>query len=328
MRSDLKDMKEDCSERKSVEAENEITPQSVSVRKPYPGVVQAIGIFILCFIIRIVIGLVTRIPADAVGISTVDQGLFCSLISIVVVLVFTYRKTNVPIREAFSLKAFNLMLVLPLVIAIIGISIISSEIDNVTRIFVPMPPEILDFLLKNALHDITQLQRIVFRVFLIPVAEEALFRGVILHGFLKRYSTKQAIIASALLFGVAPLNPWSLVLVVLGGIFLAWLLVYTKSLFACILAHMTMNAITLIVVSILGLRISGYSVMPTETVQFQPWWFDIMGVVITCVGIAGIIFLKRKSEGWKYADFKSSTVNLEKTYGSVVRFSIQFNYIF
>lgn len=292
MRSDLKDMKEDCSERKTVEPENEITPQSM--RKPYPGVVQVFGILFLVFIVDIVIDLMISIPADALGIAKIDRMLFPSFTAIIIVLVFTYRKTKVSFREVFKVKTFSPMFVLPLIITIIGISVIGSEIDNISHILVPMPTKLHDIMREIAAPSMTAWTKIVFPILLMPLVEEALFRGVILHGFLKRYSTKQAIIVSAILFGVAHLNPWQMVPAFMVGIFLAWLVVYTRSLFTCILGHMIMNAIPFILVSVLGLKIRGYSIIPTETVQFQPWWFDVMGVVLICVGITGIIFLKRK----------------------------------
>jgi membrane protease YdiL (CAAX protease family) len=295
-------MKEDYSERKTVEPENEITPQSV--RKPYPGVVQAFGILLLVFIATIAILLMISIPANALGIAKTDQISFVCFTAMMVVLVFTYRQTKVSFREVFKVKTFSPMYVLPIIITIIGISVIASEIDNISRLLVPMPPGLFDFMRKIATLRITSWTKIVFTILLIPVLEEALFRGVILRGFLKRYSTKKAIIVSALLFGVAHLNPWNMVPVFMGGIFLAWLMVSTRSIFTCILGHMTFNAIPCIVFSFLGLQIRGYSGMPTETVQFQPWWFDMMGVVMICVGIVGIIFLKKKQ---RYGSIQSAT---------------------
>lgn len=294
--------KEDCSERKTVEPENEITPQSV--RKPYPGVVQAFGILLLDLIAYIVIALMISIPADALGIAKIDRTLFASFTSITAVLVFTYRKTKAPFREVFKVKTFNPMFVLPLIITIIGISVIASEIDNILRIFLPMPTEFFEIMREIATPSMTDWTKIVFTILLMPLVEEALFRGIILRGFLKRYSTEQAIFISAIVFSIAHLNPWQMVSAFMGGIFLGWLLVYTRSLYMCILGHMTMNAIPFIVVSILKLQISGYSVISTEKIQFQPWWFDVMGVVLICVGITAIIFLKKKQ---RYGSIQSVT---------------------
>ena len=147
MRSDWKNMKEDCSERKTVEPENEITPQSV--RKPYPGIVQAFGLLLLGLIAYIVIALMISILADTLGIAKIDRMLFTSFIATMVVLVFAYRKTKVPFREVFKVKTFNPMFVLPLIITIIGISVIASEIDNILRIFLPMPSAFHDILIKK-----------------------------------------------------------------------------------------------------------------------------------------------------------------------------------
>lgn len=285
-------MQENCSERKTVEPKNEITPQSA--RKPYPGFDQAVGILFLIFIAAIVIALMISIPANALGIARTDQISFVCFTATLVVLVFAYRQTRVSFGEVFIVKTFNPMFVIPLFITIIGLSVIVSEIDNISRILVPMPTKLFDFMMKSATAHITSWTKILFTILLIPIVEEALFRGVILRGFLKRYSTKKAIILSAILFAVAHLNPWNLVPAFMGGIFLAWLIVTARSLFTCILGHMAFNAIPLIIVSLPGLEIKGYSGMPTEAVQFQPLWFDMMGVLMICVGIVGIIFLKRK----------------------------------
>lgn len=80
-------------------------------------------------------------------------------------------------------------------------------------------------------------------VILGPILEELLFRGVILHGFLRNYSRRKAVVASALLFGVYHVNPWQAVgASVLGLLFGSWRAT-TGSLLPGIAGHMVLNGI-------------------------------------------------------------------------------------
>jgi hypothetical protein len=74
-----------------------------------------------------------------------------------------------------------------------------------------------------------------------PVGEELFFRGLVLRGFLSRYSVTKAVWASALLWAVSHLNPWQAVGALPLGLVLAWLVVRTGSLIPAIIGHMIAN---------------------------------------------------------------------------------------
>lgn len=74
-----------------------------------------------------------------------------------------------------------------------------------------------------------------------PVFEELLFRGIILDGFLKRYRPTVAIFWSALIFGVAHLDPVQGTAAFFVGLLLGWLFWKTGSLFLCMLMHILNN---------------------------------------------------------------------------------------
>jgi membrane protease YdiL (CAAX protease family) len=76
-----------------------------------------------------------------------------------------------------------------------------------------------------------------------PVLEEMLFRGIILRSFLHRYSRRDAILASAFLFGLAHLNIYQFAVGVGLGIILGWLYERTRSLWPCILLHSSYNSL-------------------------------------------------------------------------------------
>ena len=76
-----------------------------------------------------------------------------------------------------------------------------------------------------------------------PILEEMFFRGIILEGFLKNYSPRKAIIWSAIIFGIAHLNPWQAIGAFLAGLLIGWAYVKTKSLIPGIMIHFTNNFI-------------------------------------------------------------------------------------
>jgi membrane protease YdiL (CAAX protease family) len=69
-----------------------------------------------------------------------------------------------------------------------------------------------------------------------------LFRGVILRGFLRRYSRTFAILWSAALFGIAHLNLYQFMTAFAIGVVGGWLYERCRSLWPCILLHATYNS--------------------------------------------------------------------------------------
>jgi uncharacterized protein len=80
-------------------------------------------------------------------------------------------------------------------------------------------------------------------VLLGPLAEELLFRGLILNGFLKNYPARKAILVSAFLFAVYHVNPWQIPLAFVLGIVLGAWRVGTGSLWPGIAGHVIANAL-------------------------------------------------------------------------------------
>ena len=77
-----------------------------------------------------------------------------------------------------------------------------------------------------------------------PILEELLFRGGVTKVLLKKYTPAQAIIFSALIFGVFHLNPVQIVGASLMGLLLAWVYYKTASLIPCILMHIVNNTLS------------------------------------------------------------------------------------
>jgi len=86
------------------------------------------------------------------------------------------------------------------------------------------------------------------------------------------------------------MNPWQFLSALGGGVLLGWLFVRTRSLVPCILGHALFNSAAFST-SYLPFQIVGFNTVPNGgSVQFQPVWFDALGLGLT---IAGLLLLKR-----------------------------------
>lgn len=80
-----------------------------------------------------------------------------------------------------------------------------------------------------------------------PIAEEYLFRGLMMRKMLKwNISPWYAIIGSSIMFGLIHLNPAQIPGAIILGIFMAWMCYRTRSLIPGIIIHITNNTLCLI----------------------------------------------------------------------------------
>lgn len=87
----------------------------------------------------------------------------------------------------------------------------------------------------------TSIMAVVGPVLLAPFLEEIIFRNYILKGMLTTYSSQKAIIASALLFGLAHYYPHQLVGALPLGLFFGWIYYKTRSVGVTIVLHAVAN---------------------------------------------------------------------------------------
>jgi len=97
--------------------------------------------------------------------------------------------------------------------------------------------------MQRLLEDIFTKDLIWSAVLAAPIVEEILLRGIILDGFLKRYSPTKAIVWSAAIFGIMHLNPVQSVGAFILGLALGWLYYRTRSLWLCIFLHFVNNSV-------------------------------------------------------------------------------------
>jgi len=206
------------------------------------------------------------------------------LLSFSLVLRWAYKKTNQTDERVFPFTWFSPGIIFPLIMLLVGTSIITSEVDNILRYFLPMPSflfEIEDNLFTSRLGAIT------LCIIVAPITEELLIRGIILRSFLRHYNPLKAIVISALLFGFFHLNPYQFFSAFVGGLILGWVYFKIGSLWPCIIAHAFFNSIDFIFSGIPGYTTE---ISPDTRVVFQPIWVDVLGII--CV-IAGILILSK-----------------------------------
>jgi len=92
----------------------------------------------------------------------------------------------------------------------------------------------------------------IYIILLGPIPEEVIFRGIILHGFLKHYQPLKAILLSSLLFGIVHFFSNQLVSAFICGCFTGFVYWQTGSLFLCIIVHSLNNFSWLISAHLLG----------------------------------------------------------------------------
>ena len=201
-------------------------------------------------------------------------------IAIVIILAHGCRQNGESFRQAFPVRPFRAVLLPPMLFALLGLNIIVSELDNLLQRVLPVPEWFAKFFAEGGPELLFML------VVLAPVLEELFFRGLMLRGFLSRYGAARAILGSALLFAVAHFNPWQFAAAFCAGLLFGWWFLRTRSLLPCMLGHAVHNGLPFLL-SLLQLKIPGY----TEPGSFQPYWFDLLGVLLL---LAGILLLRRK----------------------------------
>ena len=265
--------------------------RTMGPRGTYPSLAQAIWLLVVFVLVSfgllIAAGIVVALAVGgrvAILGWAVPALLTGSAVSYGLVLIWAWRKTRAPAREVFPFKMVRAREFWPAVLTIAGFMILLLEAIDLTRSVLPPSP-----VPYNPLDIFGGLDRqfwaaAVYLVILGPVAEELLFRGVILRGFLSRYTVRRAVAASAVLFGAAHLVPFGVVTATILGVLFAWWRTKTGSLLLPMVGHSLHNALvvtTLRLPLLGGLRMAG----PTPGEIIQPLWFTVAGVLLFAAGI-------------------------------------------
>jgi membrane protease YdiL (CAAX protease family) len=223
----------------------------------YPTPLAAVGLTVLglataLFVVTLLLPVVTPLTSLGIGIA-IGFGGVGSLAA---------RRVAPPQEARLGLCGFPWRHLLPLLL-LLPVTILSSELDNVIRAWLPAPDqaEIAQRLAERLTGGgaLGWVESVIVALGIAPVVEEFFFRGVLLQGLVANSGVLPAIGASALLFGLGHgtlgASPGAFLSAIAGatlyGVVLAWVRLGTGSLLAAMLLHGGINALGL-----LGLRLA------------------------------------------------------------------------
>jgi hypothetical protein len=201
---------------------------------------------------------------------------------------------NLSPARAFPLRPVPISLFLPMGLTIVGLSVIVSDLSNLVIWLLP-PPQIVQDLF-NELFDVGKdpWMSLVLLVVVAPLTEELTFRGLMLGGMLQRYRAWVAITLTAGLFALLHMNPWQFPAAMILGVLFGWWFLRTRSLWPCLFGHAVNNGLPHIT-TLVGLwEIEGYNTPMSHAASFQPAWFDLAGLGLCMVGLAGTWLIFRR----------------------------------
>ena len=263
----------------------------------YPNIVQSIWILILLKILHWVLSrlryILVRVitsrdsPWRMTSLLLLVHPAVSSLMRVIpygLILMRGLKRANTSFREICPLAPVRLSLLFPMALTVIGIFILGFEINYWLETLLPRPEWYVKSRWLEA--QIISFWEVVDSVIVAPLAEELLVRGLILHGFLSRYSARKAILASALWFGLVHVYPWHFIGPTVLGILFAWWFIQTRSMLPCFFGHALFNAVVL-----------AYGILVESEIELEyyPLWWNLVGVTLTALGMWFLIHQFRKS---------------------------------
>ena len=214
-------------------------------------------------------------------------------------VVWAVHRSGLPWRRALGLHALSPAVLAPLALVLVGSVTVFSEMYVVVQRVVPIPPE-LEALQRDLLR-ISGPTDLVFTValavVLAPLLEEALFRGVILHGLARRRGPGSAVLWTAGFFAFFHFyNPWQIVPTFFLGLLLGWVVLTTRSLWSSIVLHSAFNGLSL---AVFGLPLQSAPDAPPAVVVTGVVIFLLLG---SAALLGGLAWLESMTGGGAFAD--------------------------
>ncbi len=218
------------------------------------SVVKCGGYLAVYFLINVVVSapLVLANPNADVNELSVKYALPLTLLANAVFILATAIFYNMKSRyssfqERVGIKPFNKK-ALPYIVCL-GICVLYSVnlIISLAITYLPVPESWIKMLNENsdAILSSGMFMQILTVAIIGPIAEELLFRGLMLGSLSKHCNKWLAIIATSLIFGLVHGHPIGIIYASCLGILMGWLYCKTESLIAPIIFHMIYNLFSL-----------------------------------------------------------------------------------
>lgn len=273
--------------------EEEREPKEETPQEIYLSVWQCVGLIVLFVVLQLwtdqLLG-ATGLPAfrdttwAKIALTSAVSG-FLTAIAGALLAGFSYD-------DLFPGRPVNLPMLASVILAVFGITVVSSEAGNLLQRIQPMSQDYIDAMSK--LYNQSFGQQLLAISVVAPLTEELIFRGVMLDGLRLHYRTSTAMFVSCILFASLHPYPWPTLIAFLLGLFLVWLKVQSGSLVLCMISHALYNGLPEILNHVFHFQVTGYNTDFSKTVPYQPLSFDLLGVACLVAGVAGIYFSCRQ----------------------------------
>ena len=248
-----------------------------------PTLAQALGLLFTIIIALVALSLPVVLIEHALDVDISEHPLVLGIVNCLAIGYVVHQsivRISGTFHQILPLRPVDSRLFLPMLSALAGAAILISELYNIIVTVYPIPEELAKPLIDLATGEYGWFSTIFLLNIVAPITEEALFRGILLTGFLANYGPKRAVLLSSLLFACFHFNPWQGIGAFILGILFGWWFVQTRSLLPCLVGHAVFNAIPVVVYGLLGdepPEISG-------VVEFQPLWLDGLGTLLLTGG--------------------------------------------
>lgn len=202
------------------------------------SILRAFGLLVLFVLISIIFAPVVWFLRDYTTGESL-QVLYYLLTGIPVVAFFAHTKKNIYQTRGISQKLFSfkpVRLKIAICTVISGLGILFCIVFPLSDL-IPMPDFLNDFDIGVGWLSFCLM------VFIAPIVEEIMYRGVILDCLLFRYTPVVSILISSIIFGLAHLNPWQFIAGLIVGSMSGYLYIKYRNLTLNIILHSSINLI-------------------------------------------------------------------------------------
>ncbi|MGQ8335403.1 lysostaphin resistance A-like protein [Sunxiuqinia sp. A32] len=209
------------------------------------------------------------------------------------ILFFAYRKAKTKISTLIPARWFNPLIFIPVILFLWAAHIFLAKINIAINEVIPPPVWFWELFNRVFESDYGIYGAFLKIVIIAPIFEEFIFRGIIMHGFMRNYPKIIAIFVSALFFALFHLNPWQFPATFLLGLLLGWVMVITRNIFACIIGHSINNLMVLLEIEYAD-RISEFSIYLIDEKSLLYLSYLVAGFSVVLIGILATLS-KRKT---------------------------------
>lgn len=210
------------------------------------GLFLFLGLLFVLYFVNLVIGFI--FPSYGTALTTWVTVHLAAACAFFTVWVMGLRKAASPLSAiGLTRPGTSPGVTAALTIAALAFSIIASFVYGfvVDRLGIEAlrPPEIDDDVIFYGFGVLLTLEALAL---VTPLSEEVMFRGFVLRGLLNRIGPGPAVVSTAVVFSVFHLDAGTIIPIFFTGLALGWLYIKTGSLWPCIVAHGSQNAIVVL----------------------------------------------------------------------------------